>query len=159
VSVARADGPVEVPAVTAAALWTNTDRWATFVEGFAHVNEKRDGWPEPGGKIVWRSIPGGRGIVSERVLEHTRDDDGSTRIVTRVFEEALTGKQTATFTQTDAGCEMALELEYQLAPNTVMRTGVLGKVTNALFIRRALSDSLARTIRRFTTEAHEEASL
>jgi hypothetical protein len=159
VSVARADGPVEVPAVTAAALWTNTDRWATFIEGFAHVNERKDGWPEPGGKLVWRSIPGGRGIVTERVLQSERAADGSTRIVSRVFEEALTGTQTVWFTATNAGCELTIELDYELAPNTVMRTGVLGKVTNALFIRRALSDSLARTVRRFATEAREEASL
>src|SRR4051794_41333133 len=124
-STASADGAVEVPAVTAAALWTNTDRWATFIEGFAHVSEKKDGWPEAGGKIVWRSIPGGRGIVTERVLESERAADGSTRIVSRVFEEALTGTQTVTFTAGDGVTDMRIELDYELAPNTVMRTGVL----------------------------------
>ena len=36
---------------------------------------------------------------------------------------------------------------------------VIGKVSDVLFIRRALSDSLARTLRRFSVEAAEEVAL
>jgi hypothetical protein len=157
--VARASGPVPLPPAEAVELWTDTARWPLFIEGFAHVDRRDDAWPGPGGKLVWRSRPGGRGIVTERVLASERSVDGSTRIVTRVLEEALAGTLTAVFEARDAGSEMELALDYELQPTTLLRSGPLGKVTDALFIRRALSDSLARTVRRFATEAREEASL
>ena len=46
----------------AAALWTYLDRWATFVEGFAHVLEQDPEWPSAGSKLVWsRSRAGADG--------------------------------------------------------------------------------------------------
>jgi len=137
-------------------LWTDPARWATFVEGFGHVVEKDDSWPAEGAKLVWTSTPGGRGRVSERVL--TR---GEALISTRIAEESLAGMQTAQFDpDPEGGGSLAtLTLEYELNPTSVWRRGPLGKVTDALFIRRALADSLARTLRRFATEAAEEASL
>ena len=47
-----------------------------------------------------------------------------------------------------------MSLEYELT-----RYGPLGGVADALFIRRALRDSLRRTLYRFTIEAEEEANL
>ncbi|MBX5469572.1 MAG: SRPBCC family protein [Thermoleophilaceae bacterium] len=158
-SVARASGLVPLPAARAAALWTDTSRWPTFVEGFAGVVQRDDTWPEVGGKLVWTSVPGGRGHVTERVLERTRAPDGSTRIVSEVLEEALAGMLAATFAARDDGCELELALDYELEPTTVWRSGPLGRITDLVFIRRALSDSLARTVRRFATEASEEAAL
>lgn len=138
------------------ALWTDPTRWATFWEGFGHVVEKDDSWPAEGAKLVWTSTPGGRGRVSERVL--TR---GEALISTRIAEESLAGMQTAQFDpDPEGGGSLAtLTLEYELNPTSVWRRGPLGRVTDALFIRRALADSLARTLRRFATEAAEEASL
>ncbi|HET8672277.1 MAG TPA: hypothetical protein VFL87_01475, partial [Thermoleophilaceae bacterium] len=94
--------------------------------------------------------------VSERVM-----DRGDTLISTRIAEESLAGLQTAQFDPDPDGdgSVATLALEYELNPRSVWRQGPLGKLTDALFIRRALADSLARTLRRFAVEAAEEASL
>jgi uncharacterized membrane protein len=133
-------------------LWVDIDRWPTFIEGFAHALERPQSWPEEGSKIVWRSIPGGRGQVTERVLE----SQPGRAVVTQVYEEALTGRQTISFEPLEAGegTLVMLQLDYELG-----RTGVLGRITDVLFIRRALSDSLERTLRRFAAEAAEEGAL
>lgn len=107
-------------------------------------------WPQPGAKVVWQSGPGGRGRVTEKVL-----DAGEGRLATEVFEERLLGTQTAEFRSGGEGrTHVGLRLEYRL-----VREGALGAVADALFIRRALRDSLVRTLRRFAVEAEEEAGL
>jgi hypothetical protein len=81
-------------------------------------------------------------------------------LATRLLEESLSGVQTVTFEPAeDGGTHVELSLEYELNPTTVWRQGPLGRVTDALFIRRALTDSLARTLRRFAAEADEEQAL
>jgi hypothetical protein len=134
-----------LPPRPARELWTNTDRWATFVDGFARVVELDPAWPEPGSKVVWESIPTGRGRVTERVVELSDE-----AFVTEVFEDQLAGTQSLFF---GVG-EVAMRLEYELQSG-----GPLRGLTDALFIRRALTDMLRRTLRRFSTEAAEEASL
>ena len=47
-----------------------------------------------------------------------------------------------------------IELSYRL-----QKGGPLRALTDVLFIRRALADALARTLRRFATEAAEQATL
>ena len=108
------------------------------------------GWPEPGAKVVWESGPGGRGRVTEKVVERSH---GS--FATQVFEERLVGRQTAAVEPAgEGGTRVALELRYELA-----REGPLGALADALFVRRALGDSLVRTLRRFAVEAEDEAGL
>jgi hypothetical protein len=143
-TVSAAD-ELALPPRPARQLWTDTARWPTFVDGFARVLELDPGWPEPGSKVVWESIPTGRGRVTERVLEC-----GDDIFVTEVFEDQLTGTQALRF---GVG-EVAMQLEYELASG-----GPLRGLTDALFIRRALTDALRRTLRRFSTEAAEEATL
>jgi hypothetical protein len=145
---------VALPPERAAALWADVRRWPTFVEGFAHVEQKDDTWPQQGAKLVWASIPGGRGRVTEKVVAH----DGG-RFATRVFDESLAGTQTVTFQLAEDGSVAELSLEYELNPTSVWRQGPVGKLADVLFIRRALGDSLARTLRRFATEAAEESAL
>src|SRR5918997_980225 len=59
-------------------------------------------------------------------------------------------------TDSDSGATLAeLELEYELQ----RFEGFVGAVTDRLFIRRALRDAVARTLRRFATEAEEQAML
>ena len=150
--VARGRRIVELGPAEAFALWTDHRRWPTFVEGFARLERVDAGWPERGAKLVWQSIPGGRGRVTEKVAEHAPELG---RFSTDVFEEALTGRQTARFSeQPGEGTLVELELDYRLT-----RAGVVRQVADVFFIRRALSDALARTLRRFATEAAEEAAL
>ena len=140
---------VELPPGRAFELWTDLRRWPTFVEGFAHA-ERADGWPDQGAKVVWKSVPGGRGRVNERVLE----SDPPNRLVTQVFEERLEGRQTVTFEPAEDGARVAIELDWKL-----LGGGPLGFLTDAFFVRRAQREALARTLRRFATEAAEEAAL
>jgi hypothetical protein len=152
---ARAKRTVVLEPEQAEALWIDVTRWPTFIEGFAHLISKDERWPREGSKLVWESAPGGRGRVTERVTSR-----GYGQLATRLLEESLVGIQTVSFQPADGGgTHVELSLDYQLNPTTAWRQGPLGKVTDALFIRRALTDSLARTLRRFATEAAEEKAL
>jgi uncharacterized membrane protein len=158
---ARATLPLAPPDVLR--LWTDVERWPSFVEGFARRVELTEAWPEPGGRIVWESAPSGRGRVTETVAEH-----GPDRFSTQVYEEALAGVQTLRVVAVmDGGegevsndgtegevSEVELSLEYELA-----RYGPLRGLADALFIRRALRDALRRTLTRFAIEAEEEVGL
>jgi hypothetical protein len=148
--VARISGTVPLAPAEAFELWTSVRRWATFVDGFAHEDRLDPSWPEPGAKVVWRSVPGGRGLVTETVV---RSEPG-VLFSTTVLEERLDGTQTATFEADDEGARMLLELDYKVTVG-----GPLRPVVDALFIRRAQNDALARTLRRFRTEAAEQAAL
>jgi Polyketide cyclase / dehydrase and lipid transport len=147
--LARATQVVPLAPEAALRLWTDTSRWATFVEGFGSTREVSSDWPDEGGKVVWESSPGGRGIVTERVTSH-----GPGRFDTQVFEEALVGTQTVLAGEHADGSLIEIELSYELT-----KYGPLRAVADALFIRRALRDSLARTLRRFAVEAEEELGL
>ena len=132
-------------------LWTDFGRWPAFLEGFKHVQRESGEWPAEGAKVQWVSIPGGRGTVSERVAASAPPH----RLVTQVFEEAMSATQTVTFEAADGGeTWIGFELEYQLT-----QAGVLRQITDVLFIRRALAAAIDRTLRRFATEAEEEAAL
>jgi Polyketide cyclase / dehydrase and lipid transport len=133
----------------ASSMWTDLRSWPTFVEGFAHTTNVEGNWPEPGSKVVWESIPSGRGRVTETVAEHHM----AVEFVTHVEDDALTGTQTAKFETEAEGTRVELELHYELR-----RGGPLRAVSDFLFIRRALADSLHRTLRRFAVEAAETGS-
>ena len=150
---------VPLPVERAAELWVDLSRWATFIEGFAHVVDVDENWPQTGSKLVWESVTGGRGRVTERVLSWVAPNEGPGRLSTQVFEESLIGTQTVMFEPGEGGSRVTAELQYELQPTTFARQGLIGKVSDLFFIRRALSDSLARTLRRFSVEAAEEIAL
>ena len=141
---------VRLDAERAFRLWADVRRWPTFVDGFARPKRLDEEWPGEGAKLVWESTPDGRGIVTERVVESVH----GSRLVTDVLEERLTGTQSVRFEPEDEGSVVEIELDYELA-----KGGALRGVTDVLFIRRAQSDALRRTLRRFATEAAEEALL
>ena len=147
---ARAEVEVQLAPEAALRLWTDVGRWPAFVEGFARVLEQDPEWPAGGARVVWESVPTGRGRVTERVTE----DGGSDRFSTLVFEDRLAGRQTLRTVESEGGARVELALEY-----TLTRYGPLAVVADALFIRRALRDSLRRTLYRFAVEAEEEAGL
>lgn len=157
--LARETRSVPLPVERAAELWIDLKRWATFIEGFSHVVDVDENWPQSGSKLVWESVAGGRGRVTERVLSWVAPNEGPGRLSTQVFEQSLVGTQTVTFEPGEGGSRVSIELQYDLQPTTFARQGVIGKVSDVLFIRRALSDSLARTLRRFSIEAAEEVAL
>src|SRR3954454_10676930 len=146
---ARAAAVVSLAPEAALALWTDVRRWSTFVEGFARVLEVSDDWPAEGSKVVWQSIPGGRGRVTEKVVA-----SGTGQFATQVYEEALEGRQTLRLSEDADGARLELVLEYELS-----KYGPLQALADVLFIRRALRDALRRTLRRFAVEAEEEQGL
>jgi ribosome-associated toxin RatA of RatAB toxin-antitoxin module len=149
-AVARATTHVPLAPDEAYALWTDVARWPTFVDGFARADRIDDSWPAKGAKLVWSGVPGGRGVVTERVVSATPP----TQHEVNVFEEKLDGTQRVTFTPDEDGTIVELELDYKVSVG-----GPLRPLVDVLFIRRAQNDALARTLRRYTTEAAEQAAL
>jgi uncharacterized membrane protein len=142
---------VVLPPARAFELWTDISRWPTFIEGFARADRVDESWPASGAKVVWQSVPTGRGTVTEKV----RVSQPGELIQTEVLEERLTGTQTVEFAPAEAGgTAVILTLDYKLT-----QKGVLSRLTDLLFIRGAQHNSLARTLSRFATEAAEEAAL
>jgi Polyketide cyclase / dehydrase and lipid transport len=149
VRTARARALVPLTAPHAVALWSDVGRWPSFVEGFARRLELSPDWPAKGARVVWESVPDGRGRVTETVMENSAD-----RFSTQVYEEALMGTQTLRAVPAEDGSEIELTLDYELA-----KYGPLAGIADAIFIRRALRDALRRTLFRFAIEAEEELSL
>ena len=142
---------VDLTPARAFELWTDVSRWPTFIDGFAHVERIGDDWPQAESKLVWRSVPTGRGTVTEKV----RASVPGMRFETEVLEERLIATQTVEFEPAEeGGTAVVLSLDYSL-----LNKGPLAWLTDVIFIRRAENDALARTLRRFATEAAEEAAL
>lgn len=133
-------GPVE----GAEALWYDTDRWASFVDGFAAVTELDPEWPRAG-KVVWRSTPHGRGTVHEKVTA-----PGTSSF----HDDRLTGTQRVEFAPHGEHTRVTLTMEYRIEnPNP------LTPVVDLLFVRRAVRDALQRTVVRFARERQGDLAL
>ena len=129
----------------AEALWLDPVRWASWIDGFAHVQLLDDTWPEPGSRLRWVSVPRGRGLVSERVIGRRPQNS----LTLDVEDEKLQGTQTVTFSPGDDEVRVTLVLEYELKDRT---PGLVDR----FFVRRALRDALARTVARFGHERRAE---
>jgi uncharacterized membrane protein len=123
--------------------------WPAWVDGFGTV-ESAEGYPEDGGRLVWRSNPAGRGTVRERVIEHQprrrhriefSDPESEGELLTR-FE--IEGQAT----------RVTLTLDYGLR-----RSGPFAWLTERLFVRGQVRASLQRSLQRFKHEAEEVATL
>jgi hypothetical protein len=149
VTTTSARAAVPLPPGAAIRLWTDVRRWPTFVDGFGHALEVSPDWPAVGARVVWEARTGGRGRVTERVVE-----SGGDRFATRMFEKALVGTQLLRVADGGEGTEVELTLDYELA-----RYGPLRVLADAFFVRRAIRGGLSRTLFRFAVEAEEEAGL
>lgn len=144
----RVDATQRLPGrvAEAEALWYDLARWPAFVEGFAAVETVEHGWPREGGELTWRSIPAGRGRVTERVTRHEVRGGQESQVV----DDQLTGSQTVSFRPADDGCEIELALDYRLKARPLVA------VVDLLFIRRAVRASLRRTLAAFAAELARE---
>jgi hypothetical protein len=134
----------------AQALWLDLARWPAFVDGFGTIARHEGDWPHAGARIVWDSLRHGRGRVVEQVTDF---EAGVTQLV-RVEDPRLRGTQRVRFGAYRGGCEISLELDYELkAP------GIGGRLTDILFVRRALGDALRRTLRRFAVELDADRAM
>lgn len=134
----------------AEALWHDLTRWPGFVDGFGTMALWHGEWPLADARVVWDSRPGGRGRVVEQVVLH---EPGASHEV-RVEDPQLHGTQTVRFAPLGQGCEMSLELVYELK-----RPGFGGVLTDVFFVRHALRESLRRTLGRFAIELQADRDL
>jgi polyketide cyclase/dehydrase/lipid transport protein len=141
----RTSATTTVPgrAAEAESLWYDQTRWPAWVDGFGHVVNLDPNWPEPPARLVWDSKPGGRGRVVERVTTCVQRQ-GQTL---EVEDERLRGTQRVEFSPSHDDTQVTLSLEYQLKSRTPLTPFV-----DWLFVRRAIRDSLARTLTRFANE-------
>jgi hypothetical protein len=151
--VGKARASVQLPgfrASEAEALWYDTSRWPTFVDGFAHIVSKEGAWPAVPSTLVWQSTPAGRGRVLERVTEY-EPRLGQTA---QVEDPKMSATQRVAFAPEGDGVEMTLSMDY-----TLKEGGPLRPFMDFLFIRRAITDALKRTVQRFARELETDAEM
>jgi uncharacterized membrane protein len=121
--------------------------WPAWVDGFGAV-ESAEGYPGDGSALVWRSSPAGRGTVRERVLEH----QPRRRHRIEFADPSSGGTLLTRFEVEGEGTRVALELDYRLS-----RGGPLTAITERLFVRGQVRQSLRRSLLRFKHEVEEVA--
>jgi hypothetical protein len=131
-------------------LYYDTDRWATFVDGFHHVVSVKGDWPREGGRVTWDSTPNGRGRVVESVVAY-EPGVGQT---SEVEDPEARGTQSVAFQTLQDGVSVRLELDYELK-----RSQPIAFLLDSLFIRRAQRDALRRTLDRFANELAADLAL
>jgi len=144
---------INVPVADAWELYFDADRWASWVDQFARVLSS-DGYPDVGGTLVWESNPAGRGRVGERVLAHEErrlhvvsfEDPTTTGTLETRFEMVAAG-------ESERATRVGQKLSYELRDG-----GALGKLTDRLFIRSQMRQSLQRSLSEFRAEAEAGGS-
>ncbi len=134
----RAGVPLSVAPAAARALWYDTRRWPTFVDGFHAVVSQDPEWPD-GGRVVWMSTAAGQGQTREIIVD-----------VDTVEVETEDFRATRALTFAEDGVRITFDYELK-------RRNPWTPILNALFIRRELQASLQRTLRRFAIEAGDAA--
>jgi len=134
----------------AEAVWYDPQRWPSWIDGFGHLAKLEGDWPAIGSRAVWDSKPGGRG----RVVERVRAYEARVGQTLEVEDEKLRGSQRVAFSPSADAVQVTLELEYELKARNA-----LTPLTDALFIRRALRDSLKRSLVRFARERRADIEL
>jgi len=140
----RVEATILVPGriVEAEALFYDPRRRPSWIDGYGTTVQVAGDWPKPGGKLTWESRPGGRGRVIERV------DAFEERVsqTCTVEEERLHGTQVVTFAAEASETRVTLSLEF-----TIEQRSLFGPLAT-FFVRRAMRDSLGRTLYRFAIE-------
>jgi hypothetical protein len=150
--MARTRATQSVPGLAsdAEALWYDPQRWPAWVDGFGRAVKLEGDWPGVGARSVWDSKPRGRGRVVERVIAY----EARAGQTLEVEDEKLRGTQRVSFRPAADSVEVTLELEYELKDRNAFTP-----LADALFIRRALRDSLKRSLLRFARERRADIEL
>ena len=130
-------------------LWYDPHRWAAWIDGFGHVAKLEGDWPRAGARLLWDSRPNGRGRVSETVTSY----EPRTGQTLDVEDQRLTGTQSVAFAPDGEQVRLSLTLDYRLKARSPITP-----LLDLLFIRRALRDSLQRTLARFGHERRAEVT-
>ena len=131
---------VEAPGVEAEQLWHDRSRWASWIDGFTHLEKLEGEWPLDGARRVYSSRVVGRALVSEKVMKYVAGE----RLQLIAEDERTTAVQRVRF-ETD-GVRTRVSVEVEAEPNVKMSLG------QRWWWRRKRGESLARTLQRFSYE-------
>jgi Polyketide cyclase / dehydrase and lipid transport len=123
--------------------------WGSWVDGYQAAIES-EGYPEPGGVLRWRSVPAGRGEVTERVLEH----EPRRRHRVAFADPAMEGELETVFEIEGEGTRVGQRLSYRL-----LDRGPIARLGAVLFVRGQLRQSVQRSLLAFRRAAEEAANL
>ena len=123
--------------------------WGSWVDGFQAVIEA-EGYPEAGGVLRWRSIPAGRGEVTERVLEH----EPRRRHLIAFRDPAMEGELETRFEIEGQGTRVSQRLDYRL-----LDRGPIARLGAVFFVRGQVRQSVQRSLLAFRRAAEEAAAL
>ncbi len=130
-------------------LWYDRNSWPLFIDGFRAVVSVAGEPPLAGSTVLWQSTPAGRGEVRETVIEY---EPGVGQTL-EVEDRAITGSQRVRFVVEPGYLAVQIELDYRLKGANPFRA-----VTDWLFIRRAQSESLQRTLTAFRLELEAQGA-
>jgi hypothetical protein len=121
--------------------------WPEWVDAFASVITT-DGYPLPGGKLVWRTGAAGRGEVTEEVIEH----EPRTIHRVRFSDPTMTGELETRFGMEGTGTRVSQAMTYALVQRGVF--AFLG----AIFVRSQVKRSLQRSLLGLSAHVAERSS-
>ena len=120
-------------------------RWAAWVDGFQATIES-EGYPQAGGSLGWRSIPAGRGEVTERVREH----EPRRRHLIEFADPAMEGQLETRFEVEGDGTRVRQVLSYRL-----LDRGPIARLGALLFVRSQVRASVQRSLHAFRRTVEE----
>jgi hypothetical protein len=131
---------VEGPAIEVEQLWYDRSRWASWIDGFAHLSKLDDHWPQESARRVWVTPPGGRGLISETATAYTA---GAGQ--TFEFEdERVRGVQNVRLESDGVRTRIVVSID--------LRTKTPLAPARKWWLRRQFADSLRLSLRRFSYE-------
>ena len=147
--MATVEAAVELaePLADVGELFFAADRWPAWVDQFAAV-VSADGYPEAGGRLVWRSTAAGRGQVTERVTAH---EPRSLHVVE--YEDPESAGTLETRFEIVPGPEPVTRVRQRLTYG-LSGGGPLAPITDFLFIRGQMRGSLERSLGALRLEAN-----
>jgi|SRR3712207_258987 len=131
----------------AEALWYDHRRWPTFVDGLKHVARVEGDWPHASARVVWDSVPGGRG----RVLLTVKEFEARAGQTAAIEDDGIRGTQRVRFAPGRGSVTVTLELDYE-PKDPRLRPALVDR----LLVRRPQREALERTLRRFGAELAAE---
>ena len=123
--------------------------WGSWVDGFQTTIEA-EGYPEADGTLRWRSIPAGRGEVTEHVLEH----EHRRRHLIEFSDPEMEGKLETRFEIAGEGTRVTQVLTYGLVAR-----GPIARLGAVLFVKGQVRASVQRSLLAFKRAAEEAAAL
>jgi hypothetical protein len=119
--------------------------WGAWVDGFEATLES-EGYPQAEGVLRWRSIPAGRGDVTERVVEH----EPRRRHLVSFADPAMEGELDTRFEVEGDGTRVRQVLTYRL-----LDRGPIARLGALLFVRGQVRASVQRSLLAFRRAVEE----